>query len=207
MRLPLWYTAPCLVEHAPLRSAFGTPSVRAVDFAGGWKLTNGNGFRPPDGVPGWLTPSEGRALWETATGHIVLELGTACGRATVCLAQSARRVLTLDVQDQTPATEWVRRFAVADRVEFRRGSVVDAMTTLGTERFGMVFVDTEHDAASVKRDLEAALGVIEPGGLIAVHDYPEPGWPDVRQVVDEFAIRLGWERVKQVDYLGVFRVR
>ena len=29
LQLPLWYSCPCLVEHAPLTSAFGTPPARA----------------------------------------------------------------------------------------------------------------------------------------------------------------------------------
>lgn len=66
-------------------------------------------------------------------------------------------------------------------------------------------MDTEHDAAGVRRDLKLALGVLEPGGLVVVHDYPDPGWPAVWAVVDEFTGRLGWNRVAQADYLGVFR--
>jgi hypothetical protein len=202
--LPLWYTAPCLVEHVPLRTAFGTPAARAVDFDSEFKVELGPGFQPPDGVPGWLTIDEGRALYQAASGRDVVELGTAGGRATVCLAQAAKRVVTVDVQDQSAADEWARRFGVAERVEFRRGDVTERLGISG-ERFGLAFVDTEHDAASVRRDLELALRVLEPGGLVAVHDYPDPGWPAVRMVVDEFAARLGWKRIAQADYLGVFR--
>jgi hypothetical protein len=201
--LPLWYAAPCLVEHAPLRSAFGTPLARAVDFDPEFKLEVGPGFQPPDGVPGELTVAEGQALYEAAKGFDVFELGTAGGRAMVCLAQAARRVVTVDVQDQSAAAEWARRFGVADRVEFRQGDVGERLGA-GGERFGLAFVDSEHDAASVRRDLELALRVLKPAGLVAVHDYPDPGWPAVRAVVDEFAGRLGWRRVAQADYLGVF---
>jgi predicted O-methyltransferase YrrM len=154
-------------------------------------------------VPGRLTIDEGRALYDAAAGRTVVEMGTAGGRATVCLAQAASRVVTVDVQDQSAAAEWARRFAVADRIEFRQGDVAERLG--GSERFGLAFVDTEHDAASVRRDLELALRVLEPGGLVAVHDYPDPGWPAVRAVVDEFAARLGWKRVAQANYLGVFR--
>jgi hypothetical protein len=201
--LPPWYTAPCLVEHAPLRSAFGTPAARAVDFDPDFRLELGPGFQPPDGVPGHLTIDEGRALFNAAVGRDAIELGTDGARATVCLAQGAKRVVTMDIQDQGPAIEWARRFGVAERVEFRQGDVNEGLG--GGERFGLAFVDTEHDAASVRRDLEVAVRVLEPGGLVAVHDYPDPGWPAVRAMVDEFAGRLGWKRIAQADYLGVFR--
>jgi hypothetical protein len=204
LRLPPWYTAPCLVEHAPLRSAFGTPAARAVDFDPEFRLELGPGFQPPDGVPGYLTIDEGRALYDAAAGRTVVEMGTADGRATVCMGQAARRVVTVDVQDQSAAAEWARRFGVTERVEFRCGGVAEQLGS-GGERFGLAFVDTEHDAASVQRDLELAVRVLEPGGLLAVHDYPDPSWPEVRMVVDEFAARLGWKRIAQADYLGVFR--
>jgi predicted O-methyltransferase YrrM len=93
---------------------------------------------------------------------------------------------------------------VAGRVEWRRGEVAEVCAAL-RERFGLVLVDTEHDAASVARDLGAALPLLEPGGLVAAHDYPDPSWPDVRRVVNGYAGRLGWRRVAQAGYLGVFQ--
>jgi hypothetical protein len=57
----------------------------------------------------------------------------------------------------------------------------------------------------VARDIASALPLLAPCGLLAFHDYPDPGWPDVRRVVDEHARRLGWKRVAQADFLGVFR--
>jgi predicted O-methyltransferase YrrM len=90
-------------------------------------------------------------------------------------------------------------------VEFRRGAIAETCRAL-KERFDLVFIDTEHDAASVGRDIEAMAPLLISGGLAAFHDYPDPGWPDVRRVVDEYAARHSWRRVAQADYLGVFRV-
>jgi len=207
LKVPLWYTAPCLIEHAPLRSEFNTPAARAVDFDPGFRLEPDPGFQPPEAVPGWLTVVEGRALWTAAAGRQVLELGTGCGRATVCLAQSAQQVLSVDIQNQAVAAEWVRRYGTEDRVEFHQGDAGNLKQTLAGKRFGLAFIDTEHDAQSVRRDLESVLGFLEPGGLLAFHDYPDPGWPDVRRVVDEYVVRCGWERVAQADYLGLFRTK
>jgi hypothetical protein len=207
LKLPLWYTAPCLVEHAPLRSEFNTPAARAIDFDPNFRLEPGPGFQPPEAVPGWLTVAEGRALWAAAEGRQVLELGTGCGRATVCLAQSARQVLSVDLQDQAAAAEWVRRYGGEERVVFRRGDSGHLKQTLAGKRFGLAFLDTEYDGQSVRRDLESVLGLLEPGGLVGVHAYPDPGWPEVRRVVDEYVGRCGWERVTQADYLAVFRTK
>jgi predicted O-methyltransferase YrrM len=90
------------------------------------------------------------------------------------------------------------------RVEFRRDDVVDVCRALKGP-FEVVFIDTLHDARSVSRDIAATLPLLAPRGLVAFHDYPDPGWPDVRRVVDEHAGRLGWTRIAQADFLGVFR--
>lgn len=205
LRLPLWYTAPCLVEHAPLVSAFGTPDARAPDFDPDFRLELGAGFQPPEAVPGWLTRPEAELLWRIAAGRRVLELGTASGRSTVCLSQSAERVVSVDVAGSDEAVEWVRRFGHADRVEFRRGGTDATCRELGGSRYGLIFVDAPYDAANLARDIAAALALVAPGGLLAFHDYPDPGWPDVRKVVDEHAARLGWRRIAQADFLGVFQ--
>lgn len=202
--LTLYYTAPCLFDHAPLRSSVGTLLTYAPDFDPEFRLTVAPGFEPPEAIAGGLAVDEGWRLWEAAAGRAVLELGTGAGRATVCMAQSARRVVSVDVADQAEAGEWAGRYGVADRVEFRRGDVAAVCRDLGG-RFRLVFVDTEHDAASITRDIEAALPLHEPGGLLAFHAYPDPGWPEVRRVVDAYAGRLRWKRVAQVGYLGIFQ--
>jgi protein-L-isoaspartate O-methyltransferase len=184
-QLPLWYSAPSLVQQAPLRSAHNTPPAYAADFRHDFRLRVGAGFQPPEAVPGWLTVEEGRLLWQLAAGRSVLELGTAAGRATVCLAQQAKRVVSVDVQDQSEAREWTRRYGVAEKVAFRQGEAEQICRDL-TEHFELVFVDTEQDAASVRRDIEALLPLLAPGGRIGFHDHPDPNWPDVRRIVDEY---------------------
>jgi hypothetical protein len=205
LQLPLWYSCPCLVEHVPLNSAFATPTARAPDFDADFVLELQPGFQPPEEMPGGLSLEEGRLLWEHAAGRRVLELGTALGRSTVCLAQSARQVVTIDRLDQAEAREWCRRCQVSERVTFCQGEV-ERIAPLLEQRFDLVFLDTDPDGASVRRNIEVTLAVLEPGGLIAFHDYPDPRWPTVRQVVDDYTHRLGWRRIAQADFVGVFRL-
>jgi hypothetical protein len=73
LKLPLWYSCPCWVEHAPLTSAFATPAARAPDFDANFRLEIQPGFQPPEEIPGGLTVEEGRLLWEQA----------ACWRSTI----------------------------------------------------------------------------------------------------------------------------
>jgi protein-L-isoaspartate O-methyltransferase len=203
-RLPLWYAAPCLVQHAPLRSVYKTPPAYAADFRDDFRFHIGPGFQPPEAIAGRLTVEEGRLLWELAAGRSVLELGTAAGRATVCLAQQAERVVTVDAPDQGEAREWTRRYGVSERVVFRTGEV-EAVCRGLTERFELVFVNGTEDAEGLRRTIEALLPLVAPGGQIAFHDYPDPSWPDVRRIVDEQATRHRWQRVAQADYVGVFQ--
>lgn len=47
-----------------------------------------------------------------------------------------------------------------------------------------IFVDAGHSAECVEHDLRLAAGAVKPGGLIIAHDYGQPSWPAVKQVVD-----------------------
>ncbi|MBN9122846.1 MAG: class I SAM-dependent methyltransferase, partial [Planctomycetes bacterium] len=202
---PLWFADPCLVEHDPVTSAFGTPPAYAPDFAPEFRFAppGPNVYRHPEGVPGWLSFAEGRALWDLARGKRVLELGRFHGRSTVALAQSARAVASVDVADPAPAAGWLDRFGVADRAALHRGTFAAVVPRLG--EFDLVYVDGEHDAASLRADCALALAALAPGGVLACHDYPDPSWPNVRRVVDELAAARGLVRVRQADYLGAFR--
>lgn len=204
LQTPLWSPDPCLVEHAPLVTAFGTPAAYAPDFDPDCVLAVEPGFQPPEAVPGWLEAEEAALLYQAAAGRRVLELGTQSGRATVCLAQSAAQVVRVGRGDQSEAAEWVRRYGLADRVVFLQGDAAAACATLAPP-FDLALIDGEHDAASVTADIAAALPLLAPGGRLAFHDYPDPGWPGVRRTVDAHARRLGWRRIAQEGYLGVFQ--
>ena len=196
LRIPLWYPDPCLVEHVPAVTAFGTPIATAPDFDADCVIEREPGFQPPEAVPGWLTEAEGELLFQAASGRRVLELATHAGRATVCLAQSAESVISVG-EDYAEAAEWVRRYGLGDRVEFTR--------TLPNTQFDLILIDGEHDTASVGRDIVAAVARLASSGRLAFHDYPDPGWPEVRRTVDAQARRFGWRRIAQEGYLALFQ--
>lgn len=150
-----------------------------------------DGFRFPGDVDGWLTYTEGRALFELAKCKRVLEIGAYCGRSTICLAQSATSVVSLDTWDGrgTPRPrntydEFVlnlSRYGIAN---------VDTMTDGG--HYDLVFIDGDHSYGAVREDIETACRMLSDGGIIALHDYRtrhgehDQGWdPGVTQAVDE----------------------
>jgi hypothetical protein len=187
--VPLYYSSPCWVDHAPLRSGYNTPLAYAPDFAPDFKLRIEPGFQPPENIPGWLTRGEAELLWRFAAGRDVLEIGVGCGQKTVCLAQSARSVHAIDATDPAESAEWVARYGLNRRVSFEM-----------TGQFELLIL-AARDSVGLKRDLNKGLLSLEKGRLVAVHHYPDPAWPEVRAVIDAWS----WKRIAQVDYLGIFQ--
>lgn len=170
----------------------------------------GDPFLFPDDVRGWLTPQEGRALHRLARGRRVLEMGSYCGRSTICLAQSAREVVAVDTfqatglggQDtMTEMTANLDRYRVRHNVRVHRGRFAEVLPTLQA-RFDLIFIDGSHDADSVRQDIDLALPLLHPQGVLAFHDYAdgETSWPDVREVVDAWR---GTRPVEVVERLGI----
>ena len=159
----------------------------------------------PDDIPSAVTGEEAAKLASLASGGDVLELGAWFGFSTVVLAQSARRVTSVDWhQGDAHAGEgdtWdpyranLARYGVAGKVDARRGRFADVLPALARAGtlFDGVFLDAQHDTESVAADLALALPLIRPGGFVAFHDYGRseatghPGF-GVTAVADQFGI-------------------
>lgn len=169
-----------------------------------------DGFRFPRDIAGWLRRDEGRALFDLARGKRVLEVGSYCGRSTVCLAQSAVSVLSVDPHDgrATPQPQEtfgkfqanIERYGVAGRVE----SFIGTLDEFPGGEFDLIFIDGAHDVESVRSDIEHSLSLLAPGGLLAFHDYRSPQDPGVAPAVDEL-IAAGGELLATHDTLAVVR--
>lgn len=137
-----------------------------------------DGFRFPYDVDGWLTVEEGEALYELANGKRVLEIGSYCGKSTICLAQSAEFVVAVDPHDGrgTPKpkntlselSDNLVRYGVGDKVEIHPYTSNELPTCY---EFDIAFIDGAHDYESVAADIQHALTVLTPDGILAFHDY------------------------------------
>lgn len=136
----------------------------------------------PHDVAGWLTEAEGQALARLAEGRTVLEIGSYCGRSTICLAQTATHVTSIDPHDGRSLSHLVQthstleanlnRYGVRSHVAIRVGTTrTVAPDLLEHQRFDLIFIDGAHDRESVQTDLEWAVRLLAPGGIIALHDY------------------------------------
>lgn len=180
-----------------------------------------DGFRFPAEIDGWLSYEEGRALADLARGKRVLEIGSYCGRSTVCLAQTACHVVALDPHDGrcTPRPKDtlaelkanLGRYGVGGRVGIVKGTSADMQTTGSRAKFDVIFIDGDHDLNSVRQDIALAADRLAPGGLIAFHDYRRtPGehdgrWdPGVTEAVSEL-LAAGGELISTHGTLAVVR--
>lgn len=180
------------------------------------------GFKFPVDVPGWLSEAEGIALAKLADGKRVLEIGSYCGRSTICIAQTADRVVSIDPHDgrATPMeietydhfNKNLLAYGVRHKVDEIIGTIDDYFELDNRERrFDLIFIDGAHDYESVKNDIEKSLELLAPGGLIAFHDYRDfpgqcdGGWdPGVNFAVDEF-VASGASLLSRHDSLAVCR--
>lgn len=135
----------------------------------------------PEDVAGWLSEQEGVELARLAAGKDVLEIGSYCGRSTICLAQNAKSVTAVDPFDgrATPEPggtlqrflENIHRHGVNGRVAAEVGTSAEVLPKLAPASFDLVFIDGAHDRESVETDIRLARELLRPGGLLAFHDY------------------------------------
>ena len=174
-----------------------------------------HGFCYPRDVQGWLTYDEGKHLWWLAQGKRVLEIGSYLGLSTICLAQTADHVTSVDPHDGTgtavPQNTFDKFRSNLERYDLWRkvlpvvGTLSDELELLRIQdSYDLVFIDGSHDYESVAADIEAACELLTPDGLIVFHDYASDRDPGVTKAVDEFVSR-GAEIADVYNSLAVVR--
>jgi hypothetical protein len=152
-----------------------------------------DGFKFPYDVDGWLSFVEGEALFNLARGKRVLEIGSYCGRSTICLAQSASWVVSVDPHDSRGTLTERRdtyaildnnldRYDVGDNVRLHACTSSAFASSEFDARFDLVLIDGDHAYKAVKADIEVAVRLLNLDGLLAFHDYNDPR---VKKAVDE----------------------
>ena len=158
-----------------------------------------------------VSDAEAAKLQELAQDRLVLEMGAHLGFSTVVLAQVATKVHSVDWHrgdasagpgDLAAYLGNLRSNGVEDRVVTHLGRFEDVLPLLGLWRFGLAFVDGEHDRGSVNRDISLALPRLRAPGWLAIHDY---GRFEVAAAVDAWAAARNW-KVEVIDHLAVVEV-
>lgn len=135
---------------------------------------------------------EADRLAALASGRRCLEIGSAYGYSAVVMAAAgAVHVTAVDNHASLPTRQVmeanVAACGSAHLITMVVADCADAFPQMAAagERFGLVFVDGDHGHDLVIRDIRLALSVLEPGGILAVHDYGEDCCPGVAEAVDE----------------------
>lgn len=178
-------------------------------------------------VDGWLTRREEAILFRLARGigpeHCIVELGSWLGRSTILLAGGSRtgkstRVFAVDhFRALGGAKEFLEKHAgdlardywgqfhsnmhaanVDQLVHAIRGDTAEAAVNWNGPPVGLLFVDADHSYSGVRRDWEHWHGRLARGGIVAFHDYQNPGG-EVTRFVDELLAAGRLTSVEQHD--------
>lgn len=126
---------------------------------------------------GWLPDEEAEQLQRLADGCVVLELGAWKGRSTVAMSRTAAYVVSVDrhqgikgVDGGDSLAEYLHVIRSLPNVAMVVASFSDFVPLLGRV-FDLVFIDGDHDADSVQRDIRLAHAHVRDGGTLAFHDW------------------------------------
>ena len=145
-----------------------------------------------DDRSGGVNPGDRRALYTLINAlqlQSVLEIGTHIGASTQYIARALARggnglLTTVDIYDvndpvrgawrkaglrQSPLS-CAQSLGTAGRVRFMTRPALGYMRE-AADRFDFIFLDGDHRAGAVYTELAAALRLLNPGGVILLHDY------------------------------------
>lgn len=148
-------------------------------------------------APSGVNDGDRRAIYQLVRGlgaHSVLEVGTSIGASTIHFAQALQRnaadsgkpvqMVSVDIEDMNdPATARHVKLGLphspAGMLDtlgcggFTRFEVADSTAWLqnSTDRFDLIFLDGDHGEKTVYLEVPAALRLLNPGGVILLHDY------------------------------------
>ena len=147
-----------------------------------------------DKIDGWMTTKELRWLNKTASqlsDVVWVEVGSWAGRSLACVGASLQsgELIAVDRFSGCPGcSDYDTRIARRSLLEVIDGinqrpevtarlievSSVEAAKAFDDESVDVVFIDGDHDYASVRDDLNAWLTKVKSGGIICGHDGKYP---------------------------------
>lgn len=155
-------------------------------------------------VGGWMSPGELTWLAKMASeSDKIVEFGSFHGRSTRALGDNIRengKVWAVDPwngdypDESGSALDMVNTYVYP----YFRANLLDLIhngTVIPVRGYSysfvlpfkvdMVFIDGDHRYNTVNRDIDTALHLLRPGGILAGHDYGHPLWTGVKKAVDE----------------------
>jgi len=163
------------------------------EFESDWEASHSAIVREttPDLIGAAVSPGDRKALYRLVRNfgpRRVLEVGTHVGMSTYHLAKALEangggEITTVDVRDvnsetgawrkvglRKPPSRIVESLGLVDMVRFVVAPTAKFLET-DTGPYDLIFLDGDHSAAAVYDEVIASLGMLNPRGLIILHDF------------------------------------
>lgn len=169
-------------------------------------------------VEGWLTDAEASFLYQLAQeapmNGIALELGAYLGRSSVVIG-GVRPVFCVDnfqtggegvgLQDQPFFEAWQKNVAGLPCFPLVGNSLDIAASA--TVPISFLYIDAGHNYEEVKKDIQAWVPKMNEDGIVAFHDYGDPGFPGVQNAVLEWQHKVRSIPIGQFGSIKAFRLK
>lgn len=171
---------------------------------------------------GWMSENELAYIASLASkSKLIVELGSWRGRSAVAWAENTSGVVYCidtwatnaygitfpdDPSDLHQRPEWLWNLFVHNTQGLANIFPVRSYTAPAARIFierglrpDVVFVDADHQRPGIQADLNAWLPLLADNGVICGHDYSYEGWPDVKQVIDEYVAAGRLKPIRLID--------
>jgi predicted O-methyltransferase YrrM len=136
-------------------------------------------------------PNELARLLSLARGcREVVELGTGAGWTSIAFAltEESSQVTTYDIWQQPKRERYLAlvKPGVRARIDFRERPGASGPDDLRS--VDLLYIDSSHEREELVASFRAWEDVVEPGGVVAFHDYANPNWPGVAEAVADLGL-------------------
>lgn len=106
---------------------------------------------------------------------LVLELGVNTGESTIALLEAVHAtngiLVSVDQQDLPQTRPMLEKYGLTGRWQFHRSDdITFGLAWPKEKKADLIFVDTSHQYAHTKREIEIYEPILRPGGIMVFHD-------------------------------------
>ena len=150
-------------------------------------------------IPGYMSEKELEYLASIASKcNVIVEVGSLHGRSTVALAENTDGIIFAvdtfsgDLETNENFDPFIFRKFMENTKEFGNILPIPVSSMRAAKIFLLagikadaVFLDGDHNADALGKDIIAWSNILRSGGYLLGHDYGFPNWPDVKTIVDQ----------------------